>query len=59
MRHRAALAGAALALGVFALTAGPGSAATVEILSLVDAGCCSIFRWFEVRRAKMIRPAIP
>ena len=42
MRHRAALAGAALALGAFALTAGPGSAATVGILSLVDAGCCSI-----------------
>ena len=42
MRHRAALAGAALALGAFALTAGPGSAATVGLLPLVDVGCCSI-----------------
>jgi hypothetical protein len=42
MRHRAALAGAALALGAFALTAGLGSAATVGILPPVDAGCCSI-----------------
>jgi len=42
MRHRAALVGAALALGAFALIAGPSSAATVGILSLVDAGCCSI-----------------
>jgi len=42
MRHRAALAGAALALGAFALTAGLGSAATVGILPLVDVGCCSI-----------------
>jgi hypothetical protein len=42
MRHRAALAGAALALGAFGLTAGPGSAATVGILPLVDVGCCSI-----------------
>jgi hypothetical protein len=41
MRHRAALAGAALAAGALALIAGPGSAATVEILSLADA-CCSI-----------------
>ena len=42
MRHRAALAGAALAAGALALIAGPGSAATVEILSFADAGCCSI-----------------
>jgi hypothetical protein len=42
MRHGAALAGAALAAGALTLIAEPGSGATVEILSLVDAGCCSI-----------------
>jgi len=42
MRHRAALAGAALAVGGFALIAGPSSAGTIGILSLVDPGCCSI-----------------
>jgi hypothetical protein len=42
MRHRAALAGAALAAGGFALIAGPSSAGTVAILSLVDPGCCSV-----------------
>jgi hypothetical protein len=41
MRHRAALIGAALALGACAPVAGPSSADTVEILSSVDAGCCS------------------
>ena len=42
MRHGAALTGAALAAGAFALIAGPGSAATVEIPSLAGTGCCSI-----------------
>jgi hypothetical protein len=42
MRHRAALLGAALAGGAFALIAGPSSAGTIEILSLVDPGCCSV-----------------
>jgi hypothetical protein len=41
MRHRAALAGA-LAVGAWALTAGPGPAATVRILISPDAGCCSV-----------------
>jgi hypothetical protein len=40
MRHRAALAGA-LATGACALIAGPGSAATVGILTS-DAACCAI-----------------
>lgn len=42
MRHKAALAGAALAAAASALVAEPSSAATIEILSLVDAGCCSV-----------------
>jgi hypothetical protein len=42
MRHRAALAGAALAAGGLALMTGPSSADTVRILSLVDPDCCSI-----------------
>jgi hypothetical protein len=40
MRHRAALSGTLAAACV--LMAGPGSAATVEILAFADAGCCSI-----------------
>ena len=50
MRHRAALAGAALALGAFALTAGPGSAATVGLLPLARRGLLLDFRWFEVSK---------
>jgi hypothetical protein len=42
MRHRAALAGAALAAAGLALTPGPGSAAAVLIPSPGDPGCCSI-----------------
>jgi hypothetical protein len=42
MRHRAALGGAALALGALALITGPGSATTVEILSPAGMGCCAI-----------------
>jgi hypothetical protein len=42
IKHRAALAGAALVVGAFALIAGRGSGATVDILTLVDAGCCSV-----------------
>jgi hypothetical protein len=42
MKHRAALAAAALAAGLLVLIAGPSSGATVAVLSMVDAGCCSI-----------------
>jgi hypothetical protein len=42
MRHRAALFGAALAAGGFALIAGPSPADTIGILSLIDPGCCSV-----------------
>jgi hypothetical protein len=42
MRHRAALFGAALAAGGFALIAGPSPGGTIGILSLVDPGCCSV-----------------
>jgi hypothetical protein len=42
MRHRAALFGAALAAGGFALIAGRSPAGTIGILSLADPGCCSV-----------------
>jgi hypothetical protein len=42
MRHRAALFGAALTVGGFSVIAGPSPAGTIGILSLVDAGCCSV-----------------
>jgi hypothetical protein len=42
MSRRAALAGAALAAGASALITVPASADTIEILSFLDAGCCSV-----------------
>ena len=41
MSRRAALAGAALALGALPILAEPGSAAIVEIHSPIDPECCS------------------
>jgi hypothetical protein len=41
MRHRAALAGAALAVGLV-MAAGPSSADSVRILTPADPACCSI-----------------